>query len=571
MVKNEQDIIEPFLRHNSRFFDAMIVIDNGSGDRTRDIALAVSREVPGIFVTDFRTRAHDQAILLSRAMAFVQSAFFADFIFLLDADEFLLADSADALFDRIKAVPVGRALKMPWRTYMPDPAQAGAGPQDVLKVVTWRRTSDLGGSSKVALRHGGGINAGITLGQGSHRAFRADGRSMATTGFPGLEIAHLPIRSESQMLAKGVIGWRANQERADRRPGQAFQWRRLHDLYFQADRAAGDLDIAQEALRYGLREPKGTWAANAVRDPPPILGERRYSDGVPAATADLIAASEAQPPMLPSRFTFAGLRAAGSGPDAIGSAGEARGAGDPGHPAAPLYLDIAPFANLYERLQPASVLEVGCGPGPCLDLARQCGAAALFGVDATDRPGTLPQDCGFLRHDLHEPLRLGQVFDLVQCIETAGRLRPEATGTLLDSLAAHARKTIVFSMAEPGQTGQGLRNPRAMADVLELWAARGWWPDLGATLGFRSLSTLTWLRRNALVLRPGKHPSAQADTAALTTIGGWPFRWNHPAPAWHVAAFETDYPRKKWGYGRRPGADSAASAPGPDPDPPAGH
>jgi glycosyltransferase involved in cell wall biosynthesis len=127
MVKNEQDIIEPFLRHNSRFFDAMIVLDNGSTDRTREIALAVSRDCPGIFVTDLRSRAYDQAIVLSRAIAFVQSAFFADFVFLLDADEFLTVESAEALFATIAEVPVGTTVKMPWRTYLPDPAHGGAG------------------------------------------------------------------------------------------------------------------------------------------------------------------------------------------------------------------------------------------------------------------------------------------------------------------------------------------------------------------------------------------------------------------------------------------------------------
>ena len=556
MVKNEQDIIEPFLRHNSRFFDAMIVIDNGSCDRTREIALAVAREIPGIFVTDFRTRAHDQAILLNRAMAFVQSAFFADFVFLLDADEFLLADSADALFDQIKVVPVGRALKMPWRTYMPDPSQARAGPQDVLKVVTWRRSSDLGGSHKVALRFGGGLEARITVGQGSHRAFRADGRSMATDRSTGLEIAHLPIRSESQMLAKGVNGWRTNLERADRRPGQAFQWRRLHDLYFRADRSARDLDISQEALRYGLRDPGGTWEANAVYDPPPIVAERRYSDGIFADAADLIAANEAQPAIFPSRFRFADPSAPG----------DAKRQGDAGHPAGPTNLDIAPFANLYERLQPASVLDVGCGDGLCLELARQCGAAEIMGIGGPDRSAAVLDEASYRKQDLHEAWSLGRTFDLVQCIEVAGHLRPEATATLLDALAAHARGVIVFSTAEPGQTGPGLVTPRPMAEVLDLWAARGWWPDLTATLGFRSLATLTWLRRNTLVLRPGKSPSAEADMAALARIGSWPFRWNDQTPGLRLAAFEEDYPRRKWGYGHRPGAGDAAPEPEPDPD-----
>ena len=49
MVKNEQDIIEPFLRHIRPFFDAMIVLDHGSTDRTAEIIENCARELGGIF------------------------------------------------------------------------------------------------------------------------------------------------------------------------------------------------------------------------------------------------------------------------------------------------------------------------------------------------------------------------------------------------------------------------------------------------------------------------------------------------------------------------------------------
>ena len=39
MVKNEQDIIEPFIRHNAKLLDCMVVVDNASVDETRRIAM----------------------------------------------------------------------------------------------------------------------------------------------------------------------------------------------------------------------------------------------------------------------------------------------------------------------------------------------------------------------------------------------------------------------------------------------------------------------------------------------------------------------------------------------------
>jgi glycosyltransferase involved in cell wall biosynthesis/SAM-dependent methyltransferase len=553
MVKNEQDIIEPFLRHNSRFFDAMIVLDNGSTDRTREIALAVSRDCPGIFVTDLRSRAYDQAIVLSRAIAFVQSAFFADFVFLLDADEFLTVESAEALFATIAEVPVGTTVKMPWRTYLPDPAHGGAGvetgakpePTDVLKILTWRRIAEGRGASKVALRLGGAVNSRITLDQGSHKAFGANGRPVRTKRFAGLEIAHLPVRSEDQMLAKGVIGWRANLARANPGRRQAFQWQRLHDLYFRANRSVGEVNISDVALHYAQTRPFGTWETNAMFDPPPIVSERKFSDGTFASADALIAASEGQDALHPSRFSFPIRAASGTGKNDIDTAFEAEWHW------VRLFLDVAPFANLYERLQPASVLDVGCGHGLYLDLARQCGAVELMGVDGMERSATALPEGAYITHDLHNPLTLGRTYDIVQCMEVVEHLRPGATGMIFDGLVAHAREVILFSMAEPGQPGHQHINMRTMAEVLELWTARGWWPDLRATLGFRGLATLSWFRRNALVLRPVRGPTAEADVAALVAIGQKPFRWYNQDHGIREGAFEEAPPPPRRAYGKR--------------------
>ncbi len=43
-VFNEEDIIEPFIRHHAAFAAAHILLDNGSGDRTLDILASLRRE-----------------------------------------------------------------------------------------------------------------------------------------------------------------------------------------------------------------------------------------------------------------------------------------------------------------------------------------------------------------------------------------------------------------------------------------------------------------------------------------------------------------------------------------------
>ena len=44
MVRNEADIIEAFVRHNAAVLDALVVVDHGSVDGTREILFALRDE-----------------------------------------------------------------------------------------------------------------------------------------------------------------------------------------------------------------------------------------------------------------------------------------------------------------------------------------------------------------------------------------------------------------------------------------------------------------------------------------------------------------------------------------------
>ncbi|WP_025896256.1 glycosyltransferase family 2 protein [Kordiimonas gwangyangensis] len=93
MVKNERDVIEPFVRHNLRFVDYMIVVDNNSTDDTRDILVNLARETGRVGVFDRKQSSFTQGEFLTRVMQAVQSVCFADFFVFLDGDEFIGAAS----------------------------------------------------------------------------------------------------------------------------------------------------------------------------------------------------------------------------------------------------------------------------------------------------------------------------------------------------------------------------------------------------------------------------------------------------------------------------------------------
>ena len=154
---------------------------------------------------------------------------------------------------------------------------------------------------------------------------------------------------------------------------------------------------------------------------------------------------------------------------------------------------------------------------------------------------------------------------MVLCLEVVEHITPAATDVLIDTISRHAKDLIVFSMAEPGQPGNGHINCKTMAEVLDLWASRGWVPDLIDTLGIRALASMSWFRRNLLVLkRAAAVPDAVAADAALRQIGAMRYLWYAQSPGVRPAAFQEPYPDPSRAYGRvQPPSGPLAPTPGP--------
>lgn len=135
---------------------------------------------------------------------------------------------------------------------------------------------------------------------------------------------------------------------------------------------------------------------------------------------------------------------------------------------------VAP--RLIDLFSPASVIDVGCGEGHWLAefAARGC---TVTGVDG---PHVEP-DCDFIVHDLEQPLRLDQRFDLALCLEVAEHVSPARAPAFVAELCTLA-PTVVFSAAIPGQGGSG--------HVGEAWPA--YWAGLFAENGYPGTGALRW-------------------------------------------------------------------------------
>ena len=200
-----------------------------------------------------------------------------------------------------------------------------------------------------------------------------------------------------------------------------------------------------------------------------------------------------------------------------------------------------PLRYIAEKYRPDSVFQIGCGTGGYLQYLKSVGSQEIFGVDGLPTEATFLSTDEYQKVDFQAPIDLKKTFDLVVCIEAGEHLEPETTGVALDSIARHAKELILFSMAKPNQPENGHISCLPMSEILELWAQRGWAPDLSDTLGLRSLSTVSWLRRDIMVLKRSQAKD-ELPTVALQEIDAMQYDWHRQISGIRMNPFQENLP-----------------------------
>ena len=129
---------------------------------------------------------------------------------------------------------------------------------------------------------------------------------------------------------------------------------------------------------------------------------------------------------------------------------------------------------LFELARPERVVDVGCGTGSWLSVAREMGVEVL-GIDGdyVDRAQLeIPRE-SFRAHDLSQPLELAETFDLAICLEVGEHLPHEGSRRLVETLTGLA-PVVAFSAAIPGQSGTGHINLQWQDFWAGLFGERGY-------------------------------------------------------------------------------------------------
>jgi SAM-dependent methyltransferase len=551
MVKNEDDIVEQFVRHNLQFVDSLIILDNGSIDDTRRILRSMQEEGLPILILDDPISSYIQDQKMTRLLCAVTSSFFPDFVVPLDADEFIACESRKVFLDALRRIPTGAVGLVPWQTYVVLPGYDERVFEDLPRNFVTRRVSETPQFFKAMARTDGCHSANIALLQGNHHATTSAGELLPSIHLSGVKLAHYPVRSPNQVAAKGIITAMAILEKNPNSEKEGICFQHFTILRkCQSSTGIKQSDLPELSMKYAQSRTEIDWHNDVVEDPVSYNYIRQYNALEPLSVLAKVTKS----------WEFSILKNRSLGDELNGlvikkreeAAARLKSAGssvlstafDPLWHYEHSFIDVAPFQFLADRHQFKTALDVGCGLGANLEILRRNGTNDVMGVDGFPGDFSLLSNHEYLQHDLSKPFDLGRKFDLVICTEVAEHLNPGCEKDLIQSLARHAGKFILFSAAEPNQPGHGHINCRPFTYWLSCWHDAGWEPILFDSLAFRCAATMSWLRRNAILLKQKSADSLVDDDVRkkLEAISQLPYSWYGQDPGIRSFALQEKLP-----------------------------
>ncbi len=273
-VKNEGDVIEEFVRHNLRYLDGLTVVDNVSLDGTTAVLDNLRAEGLPLRVLHDATLPKRNFERVTSAVRRCASEELWDFLFLLDADEFIASRGRAELEASLATVPPGANGSVPWSTYVPTVSDPCDDPQVLRRIRHRLRDEPPADYQKCVLSRRFAETDGVAIGQGNHGASNSCGNAVAHR-LPDVRLAHFPVRSVQQLQTKVLLGWGAYLALDGAQPDWGWHQRRLFEqIEAGVQWTAGDLhDLA---VRY-VDDGTAMHTPALTLDPLPPVAQR-YGD-----------------------------------------------------------------------------------------------------------------------------------------------------------------------------------------------------------------------------------------------------------------------------------------------------
>ncbi len=261
---DEEELIEPFVRHHAAFVQSHIFLDNGSSDRSLAILAALQREGFRVTVYQNTSPVFVEPIFNTALVNLAMAEGPADWMVFLDCDEFI-DDRGTAAGLRLALAGVAggvASVRIPQVTYVA-PTEASAGAVNCMERLVLRQASEAP-IHKVIVRRPG-ADGKVAVGAGAHFSF-LDGHQVDSPILHGVCLAHYPERSAVQVARKAALGWL--KVLATGKEGAASRWSEQYRPAFKAlrDDPAKWLVQASKLLAMRASDPA------LVMDPVPYRG-----------------------------------------------------------------------------------------------------------------------------------------------------------------------------------------------------------------------------------------------------------------------------------------------------------
>lgn len=227
MIKNEADIIESFVRYHQYIFDRIVLLDNGSTDRTLEIAGSLQAEGCPLEVKRDPTLSYAQGEKTTELINDTFKRYAPDFIFPLDVDEFLAAPVSSLnprrIIDRLQTEKIYYLE----RDYTYAPIKINEQELFIPKRLTYASPIKDYWPKVVVSRQIWETYRPVISG-GNHELL-FDQKGIERELLAPLKLRHFPYRSLEQLKSKVAVGWLNTLASPRYNKGHNYHWQELFE------------------------------------------------------------------------------------------------------------------------------------------------------------------------------------------------------------------------------------------------------------------------------------------------------------------------------------------------------
>jgi len=217
-TKNEGDIIEAFVRLNGKICTSFFFNDESS-DNTRAIISSLVNEGYDLNYLPKVEGGHNQPNPTKAYLSCVKKRINPDWIFLLDADEIIVAADKQKLLQDLQHIPPDAYLAAEWKTYVPTTLSYFDSASPLSECFCLRK--DKGEMYKKVSIPGRMADRIVTT-PGNHSAKAVSGTAIREQPAESYYLAHFPVRSAEQIIVKNLIATHNLATRVDAEEGEGF-------------------------------------------------------------------------------------------------------------------------------------------------------------------------------------------------------------------------------------------------------------------------------------------------------------------------------------------------------------